>query len=186
MAGTIQILSSGKKKFMQKYFIVPAIQHGRHANPLYRKKFKLYTQPHKNDNGKHLRNWNEWLQKFQKSIDMQVPKFVNVVAASCLLRCCGVYFIYLFIFCSSWAWRSLICSSVITAIFFLSRILRMRKVSHCPSTDQAGHCYAFKRLYLSARTSFTRAPTRSGLATPKMYGTGVSINFGPPCLHDKK
>ena len=24
------------------------------------------------------------------SIDMQVPTFVNVVAASCILRCCGV------------------------------------------------------------------------------------------------
>ena len=30
-----------------------------------------------------------------------------------------------------------------------------------------------------------RPPTGGGLNTPKIYGTGASINFGPPCLQDK-
>ena len=108
---------------------------------------------------------------------MQVPTFVNVVAASCILRCCGGFFVGVEL--------SGVCSSAMTAIFFRSTHARSLSLAlHRPST-------ALERVYTrifigtAPRSPVPRPPTRGGLGTPKIYGTGTSINFGPPCLHDK-
>ena len=110
---------------------------------------------------------------------MQVPMFVSIVAASCILGCCGGFFVRVEL-----GGLSLFLSN---DRHFLSINACVKSLTGPPPTKHGtGTClHAHIFIGTALRLSVLRPPTRGGLGTPKIFGTGASINLGPPCLHDQ-